>query len=1029
MILCFSVTTLETKAQNTPCTATVLPSNMTGFQSYSTSGLSNSGIPDPECGGSPGADIWFQTTIPATGYINIVTLANGMVDGAMAIYTGTCNNLTEFACADSDNCGSSIMPIWDWGNLPPGTTIYIRIWAESGGNGTFDIQISDVFSQGSTFDLVPTGNAFSLGPDCIQLTTTGPSQQGCAWSPNMVDFSQPFSNNVTMNFGNINANGADGICMVYHLDPGGMAACGIGGGQIGSGGILNSFIIEFDTWDNGGTFSDILNDHVSVNTNGDMMNAVNGPSDLGNIEDGLDHDVLFNWDPSTNSYEIYFDGALVLSGTYDIINNCFGGNNMVWCGFTASTGAAFNNHVVCGVGPDEYPSGDQSLVEVEICEGDSYFAGGANQTTSGTYFDNYLAYNGCDSVITTVLTVTPAITVTDDISICDGDSYFAGGANQTTSGTYIDIFTTPAGCDSIVTTNLTVNPNVEVSENVNICDGDSYFVGGANQTTAGTYMDTYLAANGCDSIVTTVLTVDPNIEETEDISICDGDSYFAGGANQTTSGTYMDTYMAANGCDSIVTTILTVNPNIEETEDVSICDGDSYFAGGANQTTSGTYTDVYMTAAGCDSTVITNLTVNPNVENTLFETICDGDSFFAGGANQTTSGTYTDVYMTAAGCDSTVFTNLTVNPNVETTLFENICDGESFFAGGANQTTSGTYTDVYMAANGCDSTVITNLTVDPNIEVTVDQEICEGEVFYAGGDFQTTSGTYTDVYMAANGCDSTVITQLTVNPDVVTVLNETICEGDCYFVDGIPFCNTGFHEVVLTSYLNCDSTVQLNLTVVSPEADIAEPLLLTCENPTIILDGSNSDAGPGITYLWTASDLDCFEGDYTNSSVEVSCPDIYTLLVFQDIGGQQCIGMEEVVVQEYTIPPNVVIDPPGELNCSDPCTTIIASQSDNGPPFVPTWTNQNGVVSNDLNPTVCLPGTYTLTIVNEDNGCSASASVDIELDGTASFADAGPDGVLDCQNDSFTLDGSNLLLARIMARIMCLNGQISIIIL
>jgi gliding motility-associated-like protein len=378
-----------------------------------------------------------------------------------------------------------------------------------------------------------------------------------------------------------------------------------------------------------------------------------------------------------------------------------------------------------------------------------------------------------------------------------------------------------------------------------------------------------------------------------------------------------------------------------------------------------------------------------------------------GGANQTTSGTYIDVYMTAAGCDSTVITNLTVAPNKETTLFEEICDGESFFVGGANQTTSGTYIDIYIAANGCDSTVTTNLTVKPNIETNITQDICEGETFFVGGSFQTNSGTYTDVYIAANGCDSTVYTQLIVNPNVLTVLNETICEGDCFFVDNNPFCTTGTHEVTLTSHLNCDSTVLLNLTVVNPQAEIAEPLLITCDNPSITLDGSNSDAGPGITYLWTASDLDCFEGDYTASTVEVSCPDIYTLLVFQDIGGQQCIGMDEVVVQEYTFPPNVVIDPPGELNCSDPCTTINASQSDNGPPFVPTWTNQNGVVSNELNPTVCQPGTYTLTIVNEDNGCSAAASVDIEIDGTASFADAGPDGILNCINTSVTLDGSN----------------------
>lgn len=995
------------EAQNTPCTAVSLLSNMPDFQTYSTSGLTNSGVPAPECGGNPGADIWFQTTISATGYINIVTLAGTMTNAAMAIYTGTCNNLQEFACTESDNCGNSIMPIWDWGNLAPGTVVYIRLWIQSGANGTFDVQVTNTFSPPGSTPLVPAGDAFTLDPECVQLTVTSPSQEGCAWSPNQVDFTQPFSNNVMLNFGNIDANGADGICMVYHRDPAGMAACGIGGGQIGSGGIQNSFIIEFDTWDNGVTFSDIVADHVSVDVNGDMMNAINGPFGLGNIENGLDHEVLFTWDPATNFYQIFFDGNLVLSGNYDIINNCFGGQTSAWCGFTGSTGASSNNQVVCNIAPDVYPSGDQSIVEVEICEGDSYFAGGANQTSSGNYSDTFAAYNGCDSIVVTSLTVNPAPQNTVNKSICNGESYFAGGANQTTSGTYMDTFMTPAGCDSIVITNLTVNPDVQNTLNEAICQGESFFAGGAFQTTSGTYTDTYMAANGCDSVVVTNLTVNPVSQFTQNESICDGDSFFAGGANQTTSGTYSDTYMAANGCDSVVMTVLTVNPNYEFTLNESICDGDSFFAGGAFQTTSGTYTDMYMSSGGCDSTVITNLTVHPNVQNTLFETICEGESFFAGGSLQTTSGTYNDLYSSAKGCDSLVITNLTVNPNIQNTLFETICDGESLFVGGANQTTSGSYTDVYPAFNGCDSTVITNLTVNPNIEITLNQAICQGDVFYAGGAFQTTSGIYTDVYPAYNGCDSTVITQLTVNPNIVTVLNETICAGDCFFIDNIPFCTGGTHQVVLLSYFNCDSTVQLNLTVVDPQVNIVEPLIITCDHPTVTLDGSNSASGPGITYLWTGSNPNCFVGNENNPVINVSCPDLYTLLVFQDIGGQQCIGLQEVVVQEYTEIPNAVINPPLELNCSDPCTTLDASPSDNGPPYVPVWTNQNGIVSNQLNPTVCQPGTYVLTVTNEDNGCAATASVTIDLDSSASFADAGPDALIDCQNTMVTLDGSN----------------------
>jgi len=373
-------------AQNTPCNSVSLSNNMAAFQTYNTNGLSNSDVEDPSCGGTPGSDIWFEVTVSATGYINIVTLAGTMGDAAMAIYTGSCNDLEEFACTESDNCGNSILPIWDWNYLAPGTTFYIRIWAETGSNGSFDIQITD------------------------------------------------------------------GATMTYQNDPAGLAACGINGDQIATGGIQNSFIIEFDTYDNGAGANDIPNDHLSININGDMNNPINGPFNLGNIEDGIDHDVLFTWDPVTMLYEVYFDGALTLSGNYDIVNNCFGGVSSVWCGFTGSTGGATNIQTVCAPPINSYPSGDQSIDEIEICEGDSYFAGGSSQSTSGTYVDIYSAYNGCDSIITTILTVNPAAQTTLTHSICEGESFFVGGGPQTTSGTYTDTFTAANGCDSIVST-------------------------------------------------------------------------------------------------------------------------------------------------------------------------------------------------------------------------------------------------------------------------------------------------------------------------------------------------------------------------------------------------------------------------------------------------------------------------------------------------------------------------------------------------------------------------------------------------
>ena len=159
----------------------------------------------------------------------------------------------------------------------------------------------------------------------------------------------------------------------------------------------------------------------------------------------------------------------------------------------------------------------------------------------------------CDSTTTAtqVITVLPNSATVIDTSICDGDSYFAGGADQTQTGTYFDTLVAANGCDSVVTTNLTVLPNSLTIIDTSICDGDSYFAAGTDQTQTGTYFDTLVSANGCDSVITTNLTVLPNASTILDITICAGETYLAGGDCQTQTGTYFDTLVAANGCDSV----------------------------------------------------------------------------------------------------------------------------------------------------------------------------------------------------------------------------------------------------------------------------------------------------------------------------------------------------------------------------------------------------------------------------------------------------------------------------------------------
>jgi len=113
---------------------------------------------------------------------------------------------------------------------------------------------------------------------------------------------------------------------------------------------------------------------------------------------------------------------------------------------------------------------------------------------------------------------------------------------------------TPVGVISPV--NVTApQPSTEAAA-LNICAGDSIVLGGATQTTSGIYTDSLSNTFGCDSIVTTTLTVVPADSSSEAIDLCDGDSLLINGAYVTTSGTYVDSLQTINGCDSLATMIV-----------------------------------------------------------------------------------------------------------------------------------------------------------------------------------------------------------------------------------------------------------------------------------------------------------------------------------------------------------------------------------------------------------------------------------------------------------------------------------------
>ena len=292
-------------------------------------------------------------------------------------------------------------------------------------------------------------------------------------------------------------------------------------------------------------------------------------------------------------------------------------------------------------------------IDTTICGGDSVFANGNYQTTSGNYYDSLLNFIGCDSVIKTNLQVNDTFIIHNQVGVCFGDSAFVGGNWQYQSGTYYDSLQTFLGCDSTIITNLTVYAPIQTQNPMGICNGDSVFLGGSWQKESGTFYDTLTSIWGCDSVSITDLTVSDIINVQENIDICQGDSLFAGGDWQKSDGLYMDTAQSAGGCDSVHATQLTVNSRYNVQWDTLICEGDSVYAGGSYQKHPGNYVDYLVTIKGCDSTIQTQLSVTllPVVNLGNDTSIMDGQSL-----TLDATGTPNATYLWQDGSTDSVYT-------------------------------------------------------------------------------------------------------------------------------------------------------------------------------------------------------------------------------------------------------------------------------------------------------------------------------------------------------------------------------------
>ena len=224
---------------------------------------------------------------------------------------------------------------------------------------------------------------------------------------------------------------------------------------------------------------------------------------------------------------------------------------------------------------------------------------GAIVSLSGTYFIRLEDPTDptCFTIAPVDIIINPIYNSVEDITTCENTTVnYPDGTSEliTASTSHTSYLLTLNGCDSIIVTNVTMNPITVSIENITLCTGsDHLYPDGTlstNITANETHVSTFVSAGGCDSTLTTNITIDAVITATESATICPGDDYtYPDGtisANITINESHISSFISAGGCDSLLTTNIVVSslPNIDAGIDITVCEGENVILTGSGGT-------------------------------------------------------------------------------------------------------------------------------------------------------------------------------------------------------------------------------------------------------------------------------------------------------------------------------------------------------------------------------------------------------------------------------------------------------------
>ena len=694
------------------------------------------------------------------------------------------------------------------------------------------------------------------------------------------------------------------------------------------------------------------------------------------------------------SYLLPNGGSVSLGGSYDVLLSGLNG---------CDTNRTFQLSVITSAPDTTY---------VDICDNTLPYVlpDGSLVSAGGSYFTAGIDTNGCADTTTTVLTVYAKDSIIDSVLVCQQDGYILpGGTFVDSSGVYIDSLSNIAGCDSTITTYLTVLPEIDESYNTVICAGDSLIIHGQVYLSSGSYQDTLFNQLGCDSIRWTLdLLVYSRTDSVLLANVCEADLPFDWrGQLLTSEGIYLDTARyTATSCDSIRFNLELIIDSVSyDSSYQNICQENlPLLWRGQSITQNGWFYDTVFAQSGCDSINFATLVSIDSIDydSTHFTGCLDDLPYQWRGLTTNVSTILRDTVVNSNGCDSVHFVHsVTILPSVDSTLTIIVCqDNLPFVWRGSNYTSTGLYTDTVRYANQlCDSLRFhLDLVVDSFTEVNEVMSVCQDALpVLWQGQVLTSEGLYYDTTYSPSGCD---LVRSRLDFSIDSIIYDTafalVCAVDTpYAWRNQQLTSSGRYHDTVRNVAGCDSiryvfdlTVQFAFEEESRIGVCEDELPYTWRGYVIAQPGTYFDT---TRYLSTGCDsmqytltLDVdyrVEEDYTltkciGDSVVIHGLPYSTTGFYQDtlLNSRGCDSLTWSVDLTVNTPYDLIPSIQDSLFCLRATEKMIGVDYPWAVQYV--WTgpdNLNGAVV-DME----IPGTYIVDIL-QDNTCQVKDTVVVEF--------------------------------------------------